>query len=102
MCSIELADDVEVNVGFEQGDANFAQCFADVFFSKRALAAKDLEGPLQFVCKVLKHRSRPVYSLCSGQWSVVNAQLVVGQLGSGVGAPVSELGSCGLAGSSIQ
>ena len=98
----EVVDDVEVDVGFEQGDADFAQGFGDVFFSERALAAKDLEGALQFVCKVLKHRSRPVYR---DQWSVVSGQrpgLVVGQLGSGAGAPVSELGSCGLAGSSNQ
>ena len=53
----ELADDVEVDVGFEQGDADFAQGFGDVFFGERALAAEVLEGALQFFCKVLKHRS---------------------------------------------
>ncbi len=57
MCSIRSRDDVEVDVGFEQGDADFAQGFGDVFFSERALAAEGLEGALEFVCKVLKHRS---------------------------------------------
>ena len=53
----EVVDDVEVDVGFEQGHADFAQGFGDVLFSERALAAEVLEGALQFVCKVLKHRS---------------------------------------------
>ena len=45
----QVGDDLEVDVGFEQGDANFAQSFGDVFFSERALAAKVLEDALQFV-----------------------------------------------------
>ena len=53
----ELVDDVEVDVGFKQGHADFAQRFGDVFFGERALAAKVLEDALQFVGKVLKHRS---------------------------------------------
>ncbi len=53
----EVADDVEVDVGFEQGDADFAQGFGDVFFSEGALAAEGLEGALEFVCEVFKHRS---------------------------------------------
>ena len=53
----EVADDVEVDVGFEQGHADFAQGFGDVFFSERALAAEGLEGTLEFVCEVFKHRS---------------------------------------------
>ncbi len=51
----EVADDVEVDVGFKQGYAKFAQSFSDVFFSERALAAEGLEGALQFVCEVFKH-----------------------------------------------
>ncbi len=51
----EVADDVEVDVGFKQGYANFAQSFSDVFFSERALAAEGLEGALEFVGKVFKH-----------------------------------------------
>ena len=61
MCSIRSLSDVEVDVGFEQRDADFAQGFGDVFFGERALAAKVLEGALQFFCKVLKHRSIQVY-----------------------------------------
>ena len=53
----QVAGDVEVDVGFEQGHADFAQGFGDVFFGERALAAEGLEGALQFVCKVFKHRS---------------------------------------------
>ena len=53
----EVADDVEVNVGFEQGDANLAESFGDVFFSERALAAEGLEDALEFVGEVFKHRS---------------------------------------------
>ena len=57
----QFVDDLEVDVGFEQGDANFAQGLGDVFFSERALAAKVLEDALQFVGKVLKHGLVPVY-----------------------------------------
>ena len=57
ICSIRSSDDVEVDVGFEQGHADFAQGFGDVFFSERALAAEGLEGALEFVGKVFKHRS---------------------------------------------
>ena len=34
MCSIELVDDVEVDVGLEQGDADLAQGVGDVFFGE--------------------------------------------------------------------
>ena len=51
----QVGDDVEVDVGFEQGHADFAQGFGDVLFSERALAAEGLEGALEFVCEVLKH-----------------------------------------------
>ena len=61
ICSIRSRDDVEVDVGLEQRHANLAQGFGNVFFGERALAAKGLEGALQFVCKVLKHRSVQVY-----------------------------------------
>ena len=53
----QVADDLEVDVGLEQGHADLAQSFGNVFFSERALAAKALEYALQFVRKVLKHRS---------------------------------------------
>ena len=42
----EVGDDLEVDVGFKQGDANFAQGFGDVLFSERALAAKVFEDAL--------------------------------------------------------
>ncbi len=45
----EVGDDLEVDVGFEQSDADLAQSFGDVFFGERALAAKALEDALQFV-----------------------------------------------------
>ena len=53
----EVADDVEVDVGFKQGYADFAESFRDVFFRERALAAEGLEGALKFVSKIFKHRS---------------------------------------------
>ncbi len=53
----EVVDDLEVDVGLEQGDANLAQGFGDVLFGERALAAKVLEDALQFVSEVLKHGS---------------------------------------------
>ena len=49
---------VEVDVGFQQRHANLAQRLRNVLFGQRALAAKVLERPLQFFCKVLKHRFR--------------------------------------------
>ena len=42
----QVADYVEVDVGFEQGHANLAQGLADGFFGERALAAEGLEGAL--------------------------------------------------------
>ena len=62
----QVADDVEVDVGLEQRHADFAQGFGDVFFGQRALAAEVLEGALQFVCKVLKHRSNSSVSVNGG------------------------------------
>ncbi len=53
----ELVDDIEVDVGLEHGDANLFQSLIHVFFGERALPPKVFEGPLQFFCKVLKHRS---------------------------------------------
>ena len=58
----EVVGDVKVDVGLEQGYANFAQGFSDVFFRERALAAQGFEGALEFVCKVFKHRSIPSVS----------------------------------------
>ena len=42
----KVGDDLEVDVGLKQGDANLAQGFGDVLFSERALAAKVLEDAL--------------------------------------------------------
>ncbi len=65
----QVARHVEVDVGFEQRHANLAQGLGDVLFGERALAAKGLEGALQFVCKVLKHRSTSSVS-----WRVLRAR----------------------------
>jgi hypothetical protein len=51
----EIAGDLEVDVGFEQGDADLAQSFVDVLVGEGALAAEGLEGALQFFGEVLKH-----------------------------------------------
>ena len=51
----QFLDDLEVDVGLEQRQADFAQRFADVLFGQLALAAEILECTLQFVGKVIKH-----------------------------------------------
>ncbi len=51
----QVAHHVQVDVGLEQRHANLAQGLGDVLFGERALAAKGLEGALQFVCQVFKH-----------------------------------------------
>ena len=45
----EVGDDVEVDVGLEEGEANLAECVGDVFVGDGALAAEGLEGTLEFV-----------------------------------------------------
>jgi hypothetical protein len=57
----QVVDHVEVNVGFEQRHADFAQRFGDVLFGKRALAAKGLEGALQLISQILKHEFPKVF-----------------------------------------
>ena len=51
----EFGDDVEVDVGFEQGEADLAQGFGDVLFGEGALAAEGFEGALELFCEVFKH-----------------------------------------------
>jgi hypothetical protein len=51
----EFLNDVEVNVGFEHGDADLFESLVHVFFAKGSLASEGFEGPLQLLCKVLKH-----------------------------------------------
>ena len=51
----QFLDDLEVDVGFEQRHADFAQRLADVLFGQLALPAQVLEGALQLFCKILKH-----------------------------------------------
>ena len=46
MWSIEFLDDLEVDVGFKQRQANLAQGLLNVFFGERALAAQVLECAL--------------------------------------------------------
>ena len=42
----EVLDDLEVDVGFQQGQAHFTEGLADVLFGQRALAAQSLENGL--------------------------------------------------------
>ncbi len=90
----EVADDVEVDVGFEQGYANFAQGFGDVFFRERALAAEGFEGALEFVCKVFKHRSIQVYRAACGhlRWGRRRGSLAVGEPCAFQSAPLGRNG----------
>ncbi len=51
----EGVDDVEVDVGLEEGEADLAHGVGDVFVGDGALAAEGLEGALEFVGEVFKH-----------------------------------------------
>src|SRR5689334_19937727 len=51
----EFLDDLEVDVGLEQGEANFAKRLVNILFGQRGLAAEGLESALQFFLKILKH-----------------------------------------------
>ncbi len=55
MWSTRLVDDGEVDVGLEEGEADLAHGFGDVFVGEGALAAEGLEGALEFVGEVFKH-----------------------------------------------
>ena len=54
----EVAGYVEVDVGFEEGDADLAESFVDVLVGEGALAAEGLEGALEFVGEGFKHGCR--------------------------------------------
>jgi len=60
----EVADDVEVDVGFEEGDANLAESFVDVLVGEGALAAEGLEGALEFFGEVFKHGLTSLQASC--------------------------------------
>ena len=45
----ELAHDLEVDVGFEQGDADLAHRFVEVFFADDAVAAEAAEDVLELI-----------------------------------------------------
>ena len=45
----EIVDDVEVDVGFDEGEADLAHGVGDVFFGDGALAAEGLEGTLELL-----------------------------------------------------
>ena len=51
----ELFDDFEMNVGFEQGDADFAEGDVHILRGEFALAAKVFEDLLQFIAEILEH-----------------------------------------------
>ena len=51
----ELLDDLEVDVGFEQRHANFAQSGFHVLGGELSLAAQVLEDALQLVAKIIEH-----------------------------------------------
>ena len=63
----EVFGDVEVDVGFEEGHADFAQGFGDVLFGEHTLAPEVLEGALQFVCQILKHGQ--FKCIAGGRWN---------------------------------
>ena len=63
MCSIRSRTTLRFTSASSMRHADLAQCFLNVFFGQRALAAKILEGTLEFVGKVFKHRSNSSVSV---------------------------------------
>ena len=63
----ELLGDGEVDVGLEEGEADFAHGFGDVFFGEGALAAESLERTLEFVGEVFKHGSLSIAGARKGE-----------------------------------
>src|SRR5207249_7959885 len=53
----EGADDLEVDVGLQEGDPYLAQGFLDVFFRQAAVAAKAVEDRLQACAQGVQHRN---------------------------------------------
>ena len=51
----QLLDDIEVDIGLEEGDTDFPQGLLHVFLGDGALTAKILEGALQFFGEIFKH-----------------------------------------------
>ena len=56
----EVFDDFEVDVGFEESDADLGHRVGDVFLGDGALAAEGLEGTLKFFGEILKHGSSSI------------------------------------------
>ena len=54
--SNKLLGDSEVNVGLEQGQANFAKGVGDVLFADATMPAEIFEDLLKFVRKAGKHK----------------------------------------------
>ena len=55
MRSTKSADDAEVDVGLEQGEADLAEDLVDVGLAEAALAAEALEDPVETVGQRLEH-----------------------------------------------
>lgn len=51
----ELFDDFEMDVGFEEGDADFAERRVHILRGEFALAAEIFEDLLQFIAEILEH-----------------------------------------------
>ncbi len=51
----ELLDDFEMNVGFQQREADFLQRVVDVPLVERGLTAQGLEDPIHLFLKVVEH-----------------------------------------------
>jgi hypothetical protein len=51
----QLADNFEVNVGFEQGQADLTQGVLEISFGELPLAAEVLKNPLEFFGETIEH-----------------------------------------------
>jgi hypothetical protein len=57
----ELFDDLEMDVGFEQRDADLAETGVHILRGEFALAAEVFEDLLQFIAKIFEHGLPPPF-----------------------------------------
>jgi hypothetical protein len=86
----ETANDLEVDVGFEQRDADVAQGVVDVLFGQLPLALEAVLDGAKTLADRLEHRSVPVGGAATVEWPRRQA----GPIGSG---PIDGQGSVGVA-----
>ena len=51
----EIANDLDIDVGFEQGEPDFAQRFLDIALGDAALALEFFKDPFEAIAERVKH-----------------------------------------------